>query len=1031
MATVTTPIRSRNLAEASQRVRSPLERLRRYIRLYVSLEGAAVVGLYLALWFWIGLIFDYGFFRLFHIDWVQELPWGVRCGVLVVLLSGLTAALALKVFTRLFREFRDVALALVLERRFPKILGDRLITAVELADPKKSAAIGYSAAMVQETIHEAAQRVEQLKIKEVFDWERLTRRGIVIGILILGGYLLAGTSFSTVNAVQGHGFTTAGFGQFHEVAEIWFERNILLQNVIWPRMAHLQLLDIPSNGEWRMGRGDRPPTIRVRAFKYVVAGAPAKQAVDAYRAWLDSRGVSGDDQNGLVEQFQRKPAEGWRPLSWFDLTPELLGAPVPEMALPADWKVREMQAGLTLDEIELNLDKSETHKTLTADAQQGMRNVLEQLEERATDPALSRVLRKLLIPEEVLLIYRGNTTSSQTTMQKLADNEYTGQFGDLKETVTFTVQGLDYYTGSRRVVVVEPPALENLTREEERPAYLYYRLRRDDNPEELSGKKQRFEETKVSLQGGEVSRIDVPAGTNLVLTATASKDLQSVVLVPHKSHKAGIPILATPPEMLDAHTFRTRFANLRFEQNFVFRFTDTDGVTGQRQVVIIPSEDAPPKIRELAPDDIVRKVQGGYMVTVMARIPFKGQVDDDHGLTDVRYAYTIAHLETARLNRRAAWPILGGISMTPAGQGLLPGLLDLAITLKAATATEKKAEELPVDRYPLPRFKRALEDRPEDAVLHPDTIREELVKKQKEPYRTLLRNFKIQPDEWTQPDLDAVGCDLPLWKTNPSLKMTDPTRPQPRYQMQLWLEAVDTDLDSDKSKDGKPQPHLKVSEEKFTFFVVSENELLTEIAKEEEKQYTDLDTMYQRLLETQAKLVQTNLDLTSSALKVEELGPMSARTDQVNEVLEKSQNATKEVYSAYARILREMKTNQVSQKFIDQVEKNIVDPLKNVDRTFDETRDSVTGFRTVLDSKDIAASRTAGSAAKEQVRTLVLAIDKILASMQKMTDINELVKRIAEIEKNEAEQYEMIKKINEELEDQIFGKASGGGDKKK
>ncbi len=45
-----------------------------------------MVGLYLALWFWIGLLLDYGFFRLFHIDWVQELPWSVRCGVLVVLL---------------------------------------------------------------------------------------------------------------------------------------------------------------------------------------------------------------------------------------------------------------------------------------------------------------------------------------------------------------------------------------------------------------------------------------------------------------------------------------------------------------------------------------------------------------------------------------------------------------------------------------------------------------------------------------------------------------------------------------------------------------------------------------------------------------------------------------------------------------------------------------------------------------------------------------------------------------------------------
>ncbi len=47
--------------------------------------------------------------------------------------------------------------------------------------------------------------------------------------------------------------------------------------------------------------------------------------------------------------------------------------------------------------------------------------------------------------------------------------------------------------------------------------------------------------------------------------------------------------------------------------------------------------------------------------------------------------------------------------------------------------------------------------------------------------------------------------------------------------------------------------------------------------------------------------------------------------------------------------------------------------------------------------------------------------------MQKMTDINELVKRLAEIEKTEAEQYETIKRINEELEDAIFGKATGGG----
>src|SRR5262249_23265338 len=148
-------------------------------------------------------------------------------------------------------------------------------------------------------------------------------------------------------------------------------------------------------------------------------------AVENYRAWLDSRGVSGEEQEATLREFKKKPIEGWRALSWFDLTPDLLGAPVPQIPLPTDWKVREERAGLSLDEIELNLDKPETHKTLAAETKDGMRDVLEKLEKRATDPALSRVLRKLSIPDEALLIYKGNTTSSQTTMQKLADNEYT------------------------------------------------------------------------------------------------------------------------------------------------------------------------------------------------------------------------------------------------------------------------------------------------------------------------------------------------------------------------------------------------------------------------------------------------------------------------------------------------------------------------------------------------------------------------------------------------------------------------------
>ena len=78
MATITPPARTRNLSESNQRVRSPLTRLRGYIRGYVSLEGALLLVLLLALWFWISLAIDYGAFKLFAFDWVQEWHWAVR-----------------------------------------------------------------------------------------------------------------------------------------------------------------------------------------------------------------------------------------------------------------------------------------------------------------------------------------------------------------------------------------------------------------------------------------------------------------------------------------------------------------------------------------------------------------------------------------------------------------------------------------------------------------------------------------------------------------------------------------------------------------------------------------------------------------------------------------------------------------------------------------------------------------------------------------------------------------------------------------
>ena len=329
MATIT-PIR--NLADDNRRVRGPLDRLRGYIRTYVGLEGLVRVLLFVAVWFWLAYALDYGFYRLSAaffvngVDWVQVLPFWVRASILGVLAGIIAALVSVQMFTRLFREFSDTALALVLERRFPKLLGDRLITAVELSDPEKAAEYGYSRAMVRETIAEAADRVGALPLGQVFDWKRLRRRGTALLIITVVGYLVAVTGYGLYARLAEARGGLIGMYRFNDVAGILFERNVLLQNTIWPRRAHLEVLE-PAAEDHRVGRDAAAPVIRVRAYSWVIA--------------------------------DRAKPQGWRALTVKDLKERSdLVVPASDYHLPPeDWQARDDRLGLTVDEIELKLNR--------------------------------------------------------------------------------------------------------------------------------------------------------------------------------------------------------------------------------------------------------------------------------------------------------------------------------------------------------------------------------------------------------------------------------------------------------------------------------------------------------------------------------------------------------------------------------------------------------------------------------------------------------------------------------------------------
>jgi hypothetical protein len=940
-----------------QRVHHPLERLRGAIRSYVVTEGALIVTIFLALWFWVGLLLDYGAFKLFTIDWVQELPRSVRW----FLFDGLTATLAgLMVVTmaiRLVRRFRDDALALVLERRFPDLLGDRLITAVELVDPQANTALGFSQSLVDQTVREAAERVEELKVHDVFDWQRL-RRLAWRALGLTGGILLAVGALYCANVGVGPAEFASRFG---DVAGIWFERNILMRDTIWPRQAYLELVDFPGN-EIKVGRDAQPPTLRVRALKWILADA------DSIRA-----------------------PEGWRALKWADLSDALLNMPVPHDALPEAWK------DWTVDCIELELDRPGFTGTLPAETVLALRNLLERLDQVAASPAMSRQLRKLEIPDEVEIYFKGATTRNNQTLQQGVLHEYSGTVSDLRESVRFTVRGKDYYTPYRKITVVPPPSIISLTVDEAQPAYLYHRIPRGGTVDDLRHQKQHFRNRPLSLNG-DTTQYPVPSGTDLVLTAVSDKPLQvpGVRLLPGRKGSAPVQV---PVEQPDPTTFRIQLDNLTTQADIQFEFTDTDGVIGRRRVVFKPTADAPPEVDVQV--EVIRRSNQGYLVTPQAQVPFSGKVRDDRGLDHIDYAYTVTRLESPETTAQRLALVGGVVAAAAIGRNGTFAALTLFDRRGSASAAED--EEKNVQTTPLTTFERVLRDLAAKDV--PLSRLQELLEQL--PGQPLLREYNLDPD------FESFGVD------RLGLLVKDDRDIQPHYRLRLWVTATDNNIETG--------PRTGQSKEKFTLLVVSENELLAEIAKEEETLHTKLEEAVNRLKDAKIKLDKVAQELPD--LKPEEFSPMARRAEELDETISKSWDVSREVNTDYLRILKELKTNRVQAGIIAKVNDKICEPLDAaINGDFPPADESMRELQKKLDAK--TNDPAALALAREQLDKVINRLNGVLDAMADVATINKIIEALVKIKKAEEEEYERLKKLLREKEEDLLNQAGAEEPKK-
>lgn len=979
---IATQPRPFNQAETQRRVRHPLQTLRGYIRSYVILEGLAIAVIFLALWFWIGLALDWGVFQLWAFDWVQEMQaldadtatpgrtaLLVRAVLLGLLSLGLIGLVAWKVLFRITREFSDSSLALVLERRFPKDLGDRLITAVEMADPKLVEKYGYSRTLIEKTIQDAADRVEMVPVKEVFNWARLYVLGMWCGLLTVGMYVLVGIVTCVAGVfTEGSSSPFDFMWRFNDSAGIWAERNLLLMDSYWPRSAHLEVVrfsDTPDHpGEMRVPRDEQRSDIHVRAYRWVIAD---RQAPFGWRPlrWNDLTELV---DAGLLARVDIP--RGWH--GWIvdldDLDPSVPAGVVPQTwhGLTAGKAVRELDPALkkklqtaaalnavndlldwhtwTVDKVQLQEEKTPVRQALRQEhgkAHAALQEVFTELAVLAESARYSRTLRRLSVPQYVQAYYRGDTTKKIIPYDLGTDNKYTVSLADLSESVRFTVRGEDFYTPSKKITLVPPPSILSMTVDKEEPAYLHHRLQGDQSP--LRGKKQIFKDVPIGVMG-DISTVQVPIGTHLRLRAKVDRPLKEGIRLnaPAVVEDRGA-IVPDVPVVLEegGQAFSIALKNVAKTHEFVFEFNDLDNVKGRRRVKIQPIDDRPPEIFEVELDVVLRKPRfraepgkgaaqsgaaDGFLITPDAILPFKtGTLRDDHGLTRGDWIWEAEQVEFELIGqgpekkdrlptlvlqgsskiRRAAL-LASGFQFTPATPGLEaagPAYWAWMTRLMAIDLSIKRTEG--EERAPLEEFYRKLARRAEEVPLN--ALAEYL--KKKPSGRSLFKEHYLK---------DEDGFSLPQHLKR--LKATDPkAQAQLHYLVKLYIEAMDNNVETG--------PRTGRSKTPLTFLVISENELLGQIAIEEESLRDRLDKAHEKLIKAKTSIDDQMGKLSSPG---SDYSLIAIRVDEIRRALLDAGSTARDVHNDYRRVLREMEVNQIRKDKLTEVREKIVFPLGEV-----------------------------------------------------------------------------------------------------
>ncbi|HEY2909800.1 MAG TPA: hypothetical protein VGI99_06115, partial [Gemmataceae bacterium] len=621
----------------------------------------------------------------------------------------------------------------------------------------------------------------------------------------------------------------------------------------------------------------------------------------------------------------KKAPMGWRPMTWGDAQRFVGNAPtlpVEAFRAAADADLDSDPSQWPLDRVQtLAVDDPESRTRLIAQLstaewealRDGLDRAFQTLTEIAASPSMERTLRKLEIPEKIVLVYSGATKSGDVTLAPLKNREFESRLSDLKESVRFVVRAEDFRTPSKAIVLVPPPAFVSLTRTDFQPAYLHH-TPPDFDYASLRGLRQRIADKPLTLTG-DVTRIDVWNDTELTLTAKVDTDLIAAYLAPRVGVLPGavpgsaerVPIAVGA----DKRTVTVDFSGdyrLAARRTFDHYYWDADGdlsvepvtmqpslefdliveqadhVIARRQIMIRIADDQPP-IVEVAPD-VIRKVGNVYYVTPKAKIPFNPEsyIRDDHGLSKVAYEFTYWS-EDSDLGRALRVQLLTRSLLYPIGPANVPNTV--AATYHVAKFKDlDKGDQRKNGSAALSRFiglRAGLQFETRDALLN------------------LLQSPRDENAAKMITKVELKSPDQDFFDLKPLKLLASTSEVQPRYRMDLNIVATDANYDTG--------PKTGQNSEPIRLLIVSEGDLLAEINKEEEAFAARLDEALVKLAAAKNRwgVVRSFFGMP------ERIEDAKVKAVDVAQEVGKARDAVQGLVREYRRIHRECIVNDVTE----------------------------------------------------------------------------------------------------------------------